>query len=233
MWRRRVLWLLAVPVVLAGLVVGGTWLYINVIRKDPPERLTLGGPGTSPASTGSTSVGSGGGVEGIWEVAPGSVVGYRVKEILFGQDNEAVGRTSEVRGSIRIEGTTVSDGSFTADLTTVRSDEERRDNQFRGRIMDVATYPTATFRLARPIELGSIPPEGRQIEAQATGELTLRGTTRPVSVRVRAQLTGGAIRVAGTIPVVFAEWGIPNPSFGPISTADRGEVEFLLVLARR
>ncbi len=40
-------------------------------------------------------------------MATGSVVGYRVKEVLFGQDNIAVGRTSTITGQLKINGTTV------------------------------------------------------------------------------------------------------------------------------
>jgi polyisoprenoid-binding protein YceI len=230
MRRRWVPWLVGVPLALGALVTGGTWLYINVIQEDPPERLRLDASPTSTAPV--TSTGPAGGADGVWRVGPGSVVGYRVKEILFGQDNEAVGRTSEVDGAVRIDGTTVVSAEFTADLTTVTSDESRRDNQFRGRIMDVATYPTATFRLTSSIALGSIPPEGRRVTVEVSGELTLRGTTRPVRFRVEAERSSGTIRVAGSIPITFADWGIPNPSFGPISTEDHGELEFLLVLKR-
>jgi polyisoprenoid-binding protein YceI len=228
----RLRWLVAAPVALVALVSGGTWLYINVVQGDPPERLTLGTT-TTAVPGGATTAGGPESLEGVWQVGDGSVVGYRVKEILFGQDNEAVGRTGEVTGSIRISGTTVAEGSFTADLTSVQSDEARRDNQFRGRIMDVSTYPTATFKLSRPIALGSVPPAGQRRSFTATGELTLRGTTREVTFELQAERTGDTIRVAGSIPIVFADWGIPNPSFGPISTADRGELEFLLVFRRR
>lgn len=228
----RLRWLIAMPVALVALVTGGTWLYINVIQGDPPERLTLGTTTTAAGGRATTTAAGSAAVDGVWQVGDGSVVGYRVKEILFGQDNEAVGRTSAVTGSIRISGTTVAEGTFTADLASVRSDEERRDNQFRGRIMDVATHPTATFRLTRPIDLGAVPAEGQRAEFTATGELTLRGTTRAVTFRLQAERGSGTIRVAGSIPIVFADWGIPNPSFGPISTSDRGELEFLLVLRR-
>lgn len=49
---------------------------------------------------------------------------------------------------------------------------------------------------------------------------------------LEAQRSGSSIRVAGSIPVVFEEWGIPNPSFGPAETEDDGVLEFLLVLSR-
>ena len=112
------------------------------------------------------------------------------------------------------------------------SDEGRRDSQFNGRIMDTATYPTATFKLAQPIELASLPADGATITAKALGQLTLHGTTRQVAVDVSAQRSASSIRLSGQIPVSFADWNIPNPSFGPASTEDHGLIEFLLVLAR-
>lgn len=135
-------------------------------------------------------------------------------------------------GRVDVRGTTVTAASFEVDLTTVSSDQSRRDNQFRGRIMDVARYPTATFRLASPIDFAPLPLDGEQIRETAEGDLTLRGTTRRVNVELRARRDAGTIEVAGSIPVVFADFGIPDPSFGPAQTEDRGEIEFLLVLAR-
>jgi hypothetical protein len=32
--------------------------------------------------------------------------------------------------------------------------------------------------------------------------------------------------------VTFADYGITNPSFGPVTTKDSGEIEFLLAFAR-
>lgn len=236
MRRNRVL--IAALVVVAGLVVlvtGGTWVYINVIEGDPPSKLTLEPGGAGPVSTtadgtASTDPASSGPVEGTWTVTAGSQAGYRVKETLFGQGTEAVGRTDKVTGSIVIAGTTVSSGSFTVDLTTVSSDRTQRDGQFRGRIMDTSTYPTAMFALTQPIDLATT--GDAPAAAKATGELTLHGVTKTVTVAPQAQRTGSTIKVAGSIPVTFADYGISNPSGGPAQVGDTGEVEFLLVLAR-
>lgn len=215
-WRK-----LAVAAVVGAVVLatGGTWLYLNVIRDDPPDRLTLdGGDPGAPSSTTPAAAGEGvggEGVDGAWRVASGSEAGYRVDELLFGQSATAVGRTEDVTGGIEIEGTRVVSGSFTVDMTTVRSDESRRDNQFRGRIMDVSSHPTSTFVLTSPLEVGELPGDGEEVRVEATGDLTLRGTTRPVTFGLAAQRSGTSIRVAGAIPIVFGEWGIPNPSSGP------------------
>ena len=231
-------WVVGVPLAIVVLAGAGTWAYINLLREDAPDRLTVDASGDEPAGASpstSASTGAGaatGGVEGVWKVAAGSQAGYRVDEILFGQRAVAVGRTEEVTGQLAIEGTKVTSGRFTVDMASVTSDQSRRDNQFRGRIMDVATHPTSTFELTSPISVDSLPADGVEVTAKATGDLTLRGTTRKVTFDVTAKRSGATIRVAGSIPIVFAEWNIPNPSFGPAETGDDGELEFLLVLAR-
>ena len=83
-----------------------------------------------------------------------------------------------------------------------------------------------------PIDLGEVPVGSEATTYEATGDLTLRGTTKPVTFELSARRNGANIEVQGSIPIVFEEWGIPNPSTGPISTEDNGELEFLVVFAR-
>lgn len=227
-----------VPVAVVVLATAGTWGYINLVRDDAPERLTLestdttGATGSSTPTTAAAGAASPSGIDGTWKVATGSQAGYRVKEVLFGQSTEGVGRTDDVTGQFVIAGSRLTTGSFTVDMTTVASDENRRDNQFRGRIMDVSSFPTSTFEVTEPVALSSVPADGTPVDLRVTGELTLRGTTREVTVDLEAQRSGASIKVAGSIPIVFDEWGIPNPSFGPAETEDSGELEFLLVFGQ-
>ena len=119
-------------------------------------------------------------VDGVWHVTSGSQAGYRVQETLFGQSHTAVGRTHAVTGSLTISATSVTTAQLSVDLTKVTSDESLHDEQFQGRIMDTAMYPTATFALTQPIDLGSVPAEGVEITEQATGTLSMHGVTRAV-----------------------------------------------------
>jgi polyisoprenoid-binding protein YceI len=221
------------------ITVGGPFIYIHFIEGKAPAPLSIrnqptattgaGGPSsTSSASAGDASTS----IDGTWKVTIGSQVGYRVTEVLFGQNNTAVGRTSSVTGSITIRGPNVTAGDFTVDMTTVKSDRSQRDSQFHGRIMDTASYPTATFTLTKPIELGTIPADGATVSEQAAGTLNLHGTTRAVTFQVQARRSGSTIAVSGSIPVIFANWNIPSPSFGPVTTEDHGTLEFLLNFAR-
>lgn len=184
---------------------------------------------TAAASTGSASSD---GIEGTWKAASTSIVGYRVKEVLFGQSTEAVGRTSTLTGSLTVSGTTVSAAEFTVDMTTVASDQSRRDSAFKGRIMDVETYPTATFKLTSPIDLGKVPADKEEVASKATGDLTLKGKTNTVTFDLVARRNGANIEVNGTIPITFADYSIDNPSVAGITTEDNGKLEFLLVFSK-
>ncbi len=228
---RRWRWLAAGGAVVVVLAVAGPFVYINFVEGQAPRAFVVTASPSTTSPTGSTAPAGGTSVSGGWKLSGGSQAGYRVNEVLFGQKSEAVGRTSRVTGQMAIQGTKVTSASFSVDLTTVQSDRTQRDAQFQQRIMQTATYPTATFTLASPIELPSIPAEGANLSVKASGRLALHGTTRTVTVDLTAQRSGDTIRVTGQIPVTFADWNIPNPSFGPVTTDDHGQIEFLLVFA--
>lgn len=225
---------IAVAVLIFGALsaVVGPWVYINVIREDAPDRLVLETSTTSSVGTVDTTVTADTGVEGVWRVGTGSVAGYRVKEILFGQDTEGVGRTEAVEGEVTIVGSQVTGATFVVDMTGLRSDSSRRDGQVAGRILDVATHPEATFVLTNPIELPAEVSPGTTVSAVASGELTLRGATRPVEIAIEAVYEPGVIRLVGSTTIVFTEWGIPDPSLPGIEVEPDGLLELSLVLGR-
>jgi len=168
--------------------------------------------------------------EGLWVIGAGSELGYRVAEVLFGVPTEGVGRTDQVTGSIRLDGSTLTEASFTVDVASITSDDGRRDNQFRGRIMSASEFPTATFTLTAPADLGVEATEGASVTTAVSGDLTLRGVTLPVEVTVEARITDGRLGVLGTVPVVFTDFGIADPSITGITVEPDGLIEFLLVL---
>jgi polyisoprenoid-binding protein YceI len=222
-WKR---WLIAGLATVAVLVVAGPYVYINYIQDKPPAALSLETPGAA-AGAGSGAQPSEG-IEGAWQVGSGSQAGYRVDEVLFGQNVTAVGRTDQVTGDLQIEGTRAVSGAFTVAMASVASDSPQRDGQFRGSIMNTEQFPNATFTLTEPIGLTSAPQVNEQLTAQATGDMTIRGATNSVTFEVAVQRTADGLRVNGSIPVTFADYGIEPPNFGGISVEDTGTVEFLL-----
>lgn len=232
--RRRLLWVgvCAAVAAVAG-YVGVPWVYINWIKDPAPPPLSLdsldspdspGSPETAGAST------PGDAANRTWNVVAPSVAGYRVREVLNGQRTEAVGRTQAVEGTVTIEGTTVTAAEISVDLESVTSDSDRRDAQFRGRIMDTAEFPVATFVLDGPVTLAALPGADPTSTAVA-GTLSLRGVERPVTIEVTARAEGSDVLVQGSVEIVFADFGIADPSFGPVRTEDRGLMEFALRLS--
>ena len=220
-------------IVIALGVVGGPWVYINLIKDDAPDALTLEASSTTVAvATDITEAPSTSDVEGEWVATSESVVGYRVKEILFGQSTEGVGRTNAVTGSLVIADSTVTSAAFSVDMATLMSDSDRRDRQVSGRILDVASFPTATFELTEPIVLTPAALDGAELSVTAAGTLTLRGVTKQVSIPLVAKLVDGKVSVNGSLEIVFAEWSIPDPSISAIVVEDRGLLEFLIVFGR-
>ena len=238
--RRWIKWLAGAAAVLVVLVVGGPFVYIHFISAKAPAPFSVRsaasatpGPAASGQSGGSgNAAGAAGAVAGTWNIARGSQVGYRVKEILFGQDNVAVGRTSDIAGELTIRGAKVTAGSFTVQMATIKSDQAERDVQFNGRIMDTSAFPTGKLTLTRPISFAPLPAVGVAKTYIADGNLTLHGSTRPVTFRLTAERTKTGIEASGSIPVLFSRWGIGNPSFGPVSTQNHGLLEFLLALRK-
>ena len=219
----------AALIVLALLAVAGPWVYINLIKEDAPDALSLQPAVTTTAGEVQQPTNA---TDGEWAVVSDSVVGYRVKEILFGQDTEGVGRTSAVTGSLVIANTEVTSAEFSVDMTSLISDSSRRDRQVNNRILDTATYPTATFALNDPIALTPEALAGSDLTVNTTGTLTLRGVTKDIPVTLVARLVDNVIEVNGTIEIVFAEWQIPDPSVTAIVVEDRGLLEFLIRFSR-
>ena len=246
-------------VLLIVLVLAGSFIYAKLIDKADPafgqndvnaqlDNATTTAAPASASTTPSTSAAdaapvaqstttlqqaTSSGADGQWTIKEGSEVGYRVNESINGFDTTANGRTQAITGSMTAAGSTISDGQFTVDMTTFKSDQSKRDSQFNGRVMNVAKFPTATFVLTAPIDFGQVPAEGGTVTATATGDLTLHGTTNSVTFDVQGTFKNGLVGVLGQIPIVFADYGIPNPTFATVTTEDNGLLEFILIFERK
>ena len=221
----------AVVVVLAAVL--GPYIYIHFIEGPAPAKLEL--PKTSATST--TSKGSASSpsssLDGTWNVGSGSQAGYRVQEVLVGQNATAVGRTSKVWGTMTISGSTVTKASFSVDMASVVSDQSERNARFDGPIMDVSQFPTATLTLSSPIALGTIPADGAVEHYNTVADLDMHGVTKSVSFPVTAERVGSGIDVLADVPITFSEWNIANPSIGGfVTTANSGTLEVLLHLTQ-
>lgn len=229
-----------VVVVVALVVVGGAAFWWFVLRSDPPPELSVDGGETSTAVEVGDPPAT---LDGTWRVVTGgdTTAGLRIDESFAGglADHTAVGRSTEVSGSLAISGTEVTGGSFTVDLTKLEFTDDpgrsvaNRANAMRSRGLETSRFPEATFAITEPVDFGSRPDEGEVVTLDVTGELTLHGVTRPVTVPVEAKLVGDTLRIATAdpVPVVLADYDIDKPTGGPIAAIDdAGSFEFLVVL---
>lgn len=247
---RWIKWVVIGGVAAVVLLFAGIFVYANFINDSPDElddsdlsealTATTDAPQVSDTAAASApdqpvtteAPASDADFDGDWVPTTASEFGYRVEEVIAGVNTTAVGRSNEIEGLLTIDGTAATVVDITVQIENITSDDARRDGQFSGRIMNASEFPTAEFRITEPIDFGQLPVGDEQVTATAIGELTLRGVTNPVTFDVTAQTTDGRIGVLGSIPVLFADYGIDNPSFGVIATEDNGLVEFVLVFER-
>lgn len=258
---------LSVIAIIAVLALGvGIYLvYDNVLRGDDVAPLAL--PSASPATDASTApatdpatspdpaasasadasapatdpaTGGDGDVAGTWTVASGSEAGYRVREQLadLPAESDAVGRTSDVTGSITLvaagDGARLTDGSIEIDTTTITSDERMRDNRMRNEGLQTDQFPTATFVVTAPVDIPAQAIAGTATDVTLVGDLTLHGVTKPVEIPAQAQLASGQVQVVGSLTFPLSDFDIVPPNVGGfiVSIADEGTLEFLVVFEK-
>ena len=238
-------------IVAAFLVAGAAGAYIaydQFLRGDNVAPIglpsaSLGGtaaPGAPSGSAGPSATPlAAAQLPGSWSVADGSLAGYRVREQLasLSAESDAVGRTSAITGGATLasagDSVSVTAASFEADLTTLQSDQDRRDQRIRQIGLESARFPTATFVLAEPVAVPAAALDGAAVDVKLVGDLTLHGVTKRVEIPARAQLSADRIDVAGALTFPFADFGIQPPNIGGFVTVKPdATLEFLLVLER-
>ncbi|MCW2534551.1 MAG: Conserved secreted protein of unknown function [Modestobacter sp.] len=222
MARRRTWWIAggAVAVLAVG-AVGGPLVYAALEQDAPPAPTVQVQPEDAQLVEET---------DGSWQVAAGSSAGYRVHEVLNGADVTVAGTTEQVTGSIVIAGGDLTEAQVTVDVAGIATDIGRRDAYFRDTVMDVQANPTATFRVAGPVDLPEL--GGTPVTVPVAGELTLAGRTNPVQVELAVVRTDAGVDVSGSVPVVFGDYGVQAPSLGFVRVDDDGAVEFLLHLTQ-
>jgi len=231
---------ITVAIVVLAVAVGGFVVYDQVLRGDNVAALTLPTASSAPGTSAAPAASFEGIVAGTWNVATGSTAGYRVREQLasLSAESDAVGRTDAVTGSITLETsgatTTLTAGSLSVDTTSITSDKSQRDNRLRREGLETDTYPTATFKLTKPVVVPAVAMAGTASPVTLTGELTLHGMTKTVDIPAQAQLVNGTIQVAGSISFALSDYSMTAPNVGGviISIADTGTLEFLVNFAK-
>jgi len=156
---------------------------------------------------------------------------YRIREQLVGVDfpNDAIGETKGVTGVIAADakGNVLSNESkFVIDVTTLKSDKDRRDGFVQRRVLETGQFPTVTFvpTAVNPLSL-PLPRSGART-FDMIGNLTVKGNTKPTTWKVNAQFAPNAVTGHATTAFTFADFGIDQPRVPVVlSVADTIKLE--------
>ena len=210
--RRLKVWV-AGAVVIPVAAVSVAWALF--FTPDSPAELRLS---TQPSNTAAEVP------TGMWSVGQGSVAGYRVREKLLRlpASNDAVGRTSAITGAFRLSGDRdvlrVEKGMrIEADLSKIKSDEDRRDDHMRTMAIETDLFPTASFVTTSDIVLPAEMTAGGRASVTVAGDLTIHGVTRAVSIPLRAQHAAGRIEVVGSLSFPWAYFDIKQPNLSYVT----------------
>src|SRR5438477_7124850 len=236
MWRMsRRLWIPIVAVaVLALLGSAGAYAYFfSGLRTSPPS-LALASPSASSTTASANA--------GTWQIATGSVVGYRVKEQFVGQtsSHEAVARTGDVTGQVAIgqSGTSyqMTSANVTVQLANLASVDQvagynvtNRDRIVQ-RSLSVSSFPTAVFE-AQGVTLPAGAETGQTVTVSVPGKLTVHGVTKDVTATLQLRVSGSTAQIAGSIPTNMTDYGISPPNVGFTTVQPEVTIELQLNLA--
>ncbi|MEO8337009.1 MAG: YceI family protein [bacterium] len=165
---------------------------------------------------------------------------YRVREQLLGQDlpNDAIGETTEITGAITVDSTTgtlvAGQSKFVVNTGAFKSDKDRRDGYVRGRLLESAKFPTVEFvpTAVRGLTAANAWVQGPKT-FELTGDLTVRGVTRPTTWRISAQQGNGKATGSATTKFTFADFTITPPKVPVLlSVADTIALEYDFTMVR-
>jgi polyisoprenoid-binding protein YceI len=139
-----------------------------------------------------------------WKIDPNHTnVEFSAKHMMF---TTVKGRFAEVDGTVTLNGSSPADATVDVSMkaSSIDTRTEQRDQHLRSAdFLDAEKYPTVTFKSTKV--------EGSKEKFTLKGDLTIRGTTRPVSLDV-------SFEGAGKDP-----WGNERLGFSANGKIDRRE----------
>ena len=193
----------------------------------PTKAPTPTAPATATATPGTEEPPKG----VVIEIGPGSVARFLVREqfarVSF--PNDAIGETMAVKGSLVFDadGRIVpAQSSITIDLSTLKSDEDERDEYLRTKSLETDRFPLATLTAQETPGLPWPLPSTGELEFQISGDLRLHGTSKPTVWEIKARFDSNTVRGQAKVNFPFAMFNIKRPrAFFLISVDDNIRLE--------
>jgi len=164
---------------------------------------------------------------------------YVVRETLRGIETNAVGETKDgpspdVAGELLLTRTglhTAQRSSFKVDLRTLTSDESLRDSFIKRDTLRTGQFPHAEFVITSVSGFPASYVENSQVELSLSGDMTIRGSTKPVMFKVLARQAGDTLTATADADFKMSDFGITPPEV-PFAKA-RDEIHLQVVLVAK
>jgi polyisoprenoid-binding protein YceI len=239
--------LIAAPIV--GLLVlaaaGAGWYFL--IRSDAspltnplpiPSSLLNATPAPviAAGTTGATATAVSSSGQAFKIVPDQSEADYYVGETLasLGVPSTANGKTKAISGTFYLTGDgaaldTTQPSQFTVDLTTLKSDQSRRDARAQD-ALETSRFPTATFTAKSVTGYDPSTPAGQQQTLQLTGTLEIHGVQKEVTWELKITRQANVISALATLAFNFSDFGVTPPSLGGfVSVQDHGTLQAQII----
>jgi polyisoprenoid-binding protein YceI len=151
---------------------------------------------------------------------------YDVGEVLNGQPNPVVGTTNQVAGDILIDLTHPAQsqiGKIAINARTFATDESRRDNMVVRFVLQSESSANQ-FITFQPTSISGLPTSvavGDTVNLQVAGDLTIAGTTKPVTFTVTAALaTADQLTGHAEATIQRADFGLNIPNVPFVASVD-------------
>lgn len=229
--RRIVLFGGGAVVIFIAAVIGGWWFLVRETaelatepREIPQELVERTDGAVSPDSL-------------TFRIIPEeSEAAYFVDEELarLGLPSTAKGTTNAIEGQLVLtaDGTALAPGSesmFTIELTTLTSDQARRDRSVQ-QALETSVFPVATFTIEGATGFDPSIGDGVQQDILLRGTLDLHGVQREVTWEVAAIRESNVISALATVTFSFADFDITPPNIaGIVSVADEATLQVQLI----
>lgn len=208
------------------------WLLVGGCRAD-----LFGAPGVSPSPSIVPATTAAPTLRFVVDPA-GSLVTVRVREQLVSLPaaSDAVLTTSAISGQIGLtrDGRLTTESALLVDLTTLASDEPRRDTYVKQETLETRRFPTAELGVVGSVGLPQPLPQSGEWRFSLVSTMTLHDVTREITWEVTGQRVGREIRATARTTLRFADFALRRPVVAAVlSVQDEIRMEVLLRAVQR
>jgi polyisoprenoid-binding protein YceI len=164
-----------------------------------------------------------------------SEVRFNIHEELRGQPKDVIGTSNQVAGELAVDLNDLSTaqlGEIVVNARTLQTDDNRRNQAIRNRILFTDQYELIKFNPTQVSGLSGSAAPGQSFTFQVTGDLTIKDVTKPVTFDVTVTVES-AERLMGSAKtsIALADFNLAVPSVPFVANVGETmalEIDFVL-----